>query len=737
MLNKKILKNELQDILSNKFWDKEFGGYYSATNNYNSAITLEKKIIDQVYVLLSAYLSKDNAIYNQTLTFIILWLENNQDNLVEIREQYDYPIDLGTFKTTSIWYQVSNILLYLGFKTENQKLIYLGNYISKILDKKAFQKEKGAYLSKLSSDWKFSVDGLLDNSTLILSTLNKLIVYSNNTKKINRSTLEKYLHLVEKIIVDENHIISVVNLDGSLSIDSKITLQDQSFLILLYKKLYEEFQEMRYLEKLNKIIKYTNDKFWDNKYSGYFSFIDSDGKIRIHKEFIVLLTPKTPAKYTFDNALFLMSVWNTEFQKSQQYKQAIQYLMTLRDEVNKGFFIAEGYFWAAPGIPVGPFLRSVSPSLDTAGVVYFGSTKFVHFSNKYPITQAMCLCLISQIGNKELKLEKKETKLNFDPHFVDINYNPITHPKVDLTKYIDVEKHLKWVESLYTKGQGFGWTPYESPLGVKANKTSAIFGTQHALANLKLLDGKIPDSKALAYWISLTQAENGAFAENPGEVSDILYTYLAINALSIIEMIDIIDKEKCIEYLQSCQNLDGGFGVNPGFKSDMFHSNLALATLYMLEVEPKSNKGIIEYTNSALKSDGGYSEYSIGTSDTYSCYRAISTYCMYGIELPQKEKTVKFLKSCQKENGGFAQDSEGTSSLIATYHAVAALYMLKSEPNEIEKCIQFLSDCQAPDGGIANIPGASTGTIDEGFAGIQSLAMLTNQLNKSYATIIS
>ncbi|GBG97556.1 prenyltransferase/squalene oxidase repeat-containing protein [Lactococcus termiticola] len=666
-------------------------------------------------------------------------MSNQKEDLVEIKEQYDYPTDIGGIKTSQVWYQVANVLYYVGNKRNDEQLLKLADNISNTVDKHMFDSNKNTYLSKMSADWNYSVDGLIDNVTLVLSAIYKLQKYLRTPDEKKLKKLNQQISKVEKIIVEKSHIISVKNLDNSLSIDSKVSLLGQSFLILLYKGLYNEFKENKYEILMSNAIDYVNSHFWDKKYSGYFSFVDIDGKIRIHKEFVVLLTPKTPAKYIFENSLFLVASSETPFSNTQRYQEAMEYLLSLNDTANGGFFIAEGYFWAAPGIPVGPFLRSVSPTVDTAGVVYFGSTKFVHFSNKYPMTQALCLLALKNVKIDSSKTKDEIiTKSSLTPHFSNIGYQPVSHKKVDLSEYIDVKKHLRWVSNLYTPGQGFGWTPYVSPLGVKANKTSAVFGTQHALANLRILDETmIPNSESLSYWISLTQAENGAFSESPGEVSDVLYTYLAINALSIIGMTDIVDKSKCIDYLKSCQNEDGGFGINPGFKSDMFHSNLVLATLYTLGVEPDSNEGILNYTNSALREDGGYSEYSKGTSDTYSCYRAISTYFMYGLDIPDKNKTIQFLKECQNADGGFAQDNVGSSSLIATYHAVAALYMLDSAPDDVNNCINFLSSCQAPDGGIANIPGASTGTIDEGFAGIQSLAMLTNQLDKSYASIIS
>lgn len=115
----------------------------------------------------------------------------------------------------------------------------------------------------------------------------------------------------------------------------------------------------------------------------------------------------------------------------------------------------------------------------------------------------------------------------------------------------------------------------------------------------------------------------------------------------------------------------------------------------------------------------------------------MSTFNIHGLKIPNVDHLIKFLQNCQNSDGGFAQDSEGTSSLIATYHAVASLFMLHSAPKNIENCLTFLSKCQTPDGGISNIPGKSTGTIDEGFAGIQSLAILTNQLDQGFVALNS
>ncbi|MDB8858651.1 prenyltransferase/squalene oxidase repeat-containing protein [Pediococcus acidilactici] len=744
MITKQEVIKNTKEIINNNEWDQYFGGLFSAFKGDNQILSREKFLYDQVIGLLNSIESNDKVASKKYLIYVKKWLENDTNPSL-IKEEYGNNIDMGLFKDSEKWYEIADILKYCSLQLDDETLNKKADQIAKDLDSYMYVSKMNSYLSKASIDWRTSVDGMLNNNTLVLAAIFSYLQYVEHKNNQTLNRMVGKAKQVRLIMTHDSFYVSYRNLDGSMSIHSKITLKGQCLAMLLFKLIGNEINNHIFKSIANDIADYTNEHFWDSKYYGYFSFIDADEKITIHKEYVSLLTEKTPAKLTFDNAFMLYTLsfikWNTlSDQNKLRFKKAVQYFMTLYDNKNKGFFIGEGYFWAAPGIPVGPFLRSVAPSPETPGVFNLGTKKFLNFYYKFPKTQAMAGIALNSIADEYFTIEQIDYKLPFkDKKFnlVDVKYDPLHEKKVDLSNYIDIDKHLQWIYNSYTPHESYGWTPYEAPLSIKSDKTPSVFGAQHALANLVVLGGKIADKAEMAHWIMSTQKSSGAFCETPGGPEDVLDTYLAVDALSMLGQLNLINKDSCIHYLQACQNEDGGFGINPGYKSDMFHSNLALATLYLLGAEPNSAEKLIEYTLATQQNDGGFAEYYIGTSDTYSCFRAVSTFSMYGLKIPNQKKTIQFLQGCQNSDGGFAQDHNGSSSLIATYHAVASLFMLHASPVNIEDCLNFLAKCQTPDGGISNIPGKNTGTIDEGFAGIQSLAILTKQLDRGFAVLNS
>lgn len=50
------------------------------------------------------------------------------------------------------------------------------------------------------------------------------------------------------------------------------------------------------------------------------------------------------------------------------------------------------------------------------------------------------------------------------------------------------------------------------------------------------------------------------------------FTYCAVNCLAILGKLDLINKEKAVEFIVSCKNFDGAFGCYPGAESHAGHS---------------------------------------------------------------------------------------------------------------------------------------------------------------------
>jgi len=63
------------------------------------------------------------------------------------------------------------------------------------------------------------------------------------------------------------------------------------------------------------------------------------------------------------------------------------------------------------------------------------------------------------------------------------------------------------------------------------------------------------------------QQPSGVFAGDAFGEIDTRFLYCAVNALSLLGKLDLLNKEKAVEYIQRCRNYDGGFGSCVGAES--------------------------------------------------------------------------------------------------------------------------------------------------------------------------
>jgi geranylgeranyl transferase type-2 subunit beta len=63
------------------------------------------------------------------------------------------------------------------------------------------------------------------------------------------------------------------------------------------------------------------------------------------------------------------------------------------------------------------------------------------------------------------------------------------------------------------------------------------------------------------------QQPSGVFAGDSFGETDTRFVYCAINALSLIGYLSVLDVEKTVSYIYHCKNFDGGFGARIGAES--------------------------------------------------------------------------------------------------------------------------------------------------------------------------
>ena len=65
----------------------------------------------------------------------------------------------------------------------------------------------------------------------------------------------------------------------------------------------------------------------------------------------------------------------------------------------------------------------------------------------------------------------------------------------------------------------------------------------------------------------LQNKETGSFAGDQWGETDTRFLYGALNALSLLHMLHLVDVPKAVTHIQACANFDGGYGVSPGAES--------------------------------------------------------------------------------------------------------------------------------------------------------------------------
>ena len=75
------------------------------------------------------------------------------------------------------------------------------------------------------------------------------------------------------------------------------------------------------------------------------------------------------------------------------------------------------------------------------------------------------------------------------------------------------------------------------------------------------------DIRSIYPAIQSLQQPSGVFAgDSFGEV-DTSFLYCAVNALSLLIKVHLLDKETTVAYIEPCRNFDGGFGSCVGAES--------------------------------------------------------------------------------------------------------------------------------------------------------------------------
>lgn len=177
----------------------------------------------------------------------------------------------------------------------------------------------------------------------------------------------------------------------------------------------------------------------------------------------------------------------------------------------------------------------------------------------------------------------------------------------------------------------------------------------------------------------LQDPETGTFAGDEWGERDTRFLYGALNALSLMGLVRLVNVDKAVEHIQSCANFDGGYGTSPGAES---HSGQVFTCLGALAIAGR-------------------------------------------LDLVEKDKLGAWLSERQLKNGGLNGRPEKKEDVCYSWWVATSLAMLnKLHWIDGEKLTAFILQCQDPElGGLADRPGDMVDVFHTVF-GIAGLSLL-------------
>ncbi|KAE9974113.1 hypothetical protein BLS_003263 [Venturia inaequalis] len=142
------------------------------------------------------------------------------------------------------------------------------------------------------------------------------------------------------------------------------------------------------------------------------------------------------------------------------------------------------------------------------------------------------------------------------------------------------EEVLDFVVKCLHENGGFGAAPEHD-----AHMLYTVSGVQilATLDGFDHLEQKVPGGKKKIgeFIASLQDRQTGTFHGDEYGEPDTRFLYGALNALSLLQLIDLVDVPLAVEYIQRCANADGGYGTSPGAES---HSGQIFTCLAALSI---------------------------------------------------------------------------------------------------------------------------------------------------------
>ncbi|KAF2669719.1 type II protein geranylgeranyltransferase beta subunit [Microthyrium microscopicum] len=200
----------------------------------------------------------------------------------------------------------------------------------------------------------------------------------------------------------------------------------------------------------------------------------------------------------------------------------------------------------------------------------------------------------------------------------------------------------------------------------------------------------------VAHFISsLQDRETGTFHGDKYGEPDTRFLYNALNSLSLLGKLNLVDVPLAVKYIDSCSNADGGYGTVPGAES---HSGQIFVCLAALSIAGVLDQRLKDDSKWADRLGGWLSERQISTGKGYGglngrpekeedvCYAwwvGTSLVMLQRSHWIDRPALRKFILSCQDgEHGGISDRPGHAVDVFHTHFGIVGLSLLEWSENK-------------------------------------------------------
>ncbi|KAF6005200.1 hypothetical protein F1559_002346 [Cyanidiococcus yangmingshanensis] len=148
--------------------------------------------------------------------------------------------------------------------------------------------------------------------------------------------------------------------------------------------------------------------------------------------------------------------------------------------------------------------------------------------------------------------------------------------------------------------------------------------------------------------------------------------YWTITALALLGRLDVVPRERLVDWVLRCQHPCGGFGGDYTQDPHLLYTLSAVQTLYLLGEEKRLDKdSVLRYVASLQQADGSFAGDVWGEIDTRFCFCAALTLALVGYplrcdddclsigvntdqrQMVRIQALVDYVMQCENDDGGF------------------------------------------------------------------------------------